>query len=100
MFLLKYKKIIDLRTKQEIMKYGRIPNSKNIQIGEFREMIINRKINKDDKILVYCWTGIRSGYALHLCKTYGYNNIEELQYGYKMLSSIGLAKYKYLINKK
>lgn len=94
MYLLKYKKIIDLRNISEILKYGKIPNSKNIQIDDFKKLLQNGELNKNDKILVYCWSGLRSNYAIYLSKLYGYNNIEDLQYGFKIFSKIGLKKYK------
>lgn len=97
MFLLKYSKIIDLRTTQEILKQGKIPNSKQIDLINFRQLLQNNQLNKDERILIYCWSGLRSKYALYLAEMYGYTNIEELVYGYKIFSKLGLKKYKEFI---
>ncbi len=93
MFLFKYKKIYDLRTSYEIMKYGRLPLSTQISLAELKYKFENNLIDKNDKILLYCSSSKRSSYGLHIAESYGYKNIEELQYGYNIIHKVGLAKY-------
>lgn len=97
MFLLKYKKIYDLRSTTEILKYGKIPTSVQASLPELKYKFQNNIINKNDKILIYCSSAKRSSYGLYLADFYGYKNIDELKYGFNVIRKFGLGRYKKIL---
>lgn len=81
----RFRLILDVRTPTEIIKYGRIPNSKNI---EYEELVTSLKkyitplVTKKDPVLVYCQSGKRSRHITWLGRHYGYN-FNDLEGGFE-----------------
>lgn len=74
-------KIIDIRTFAEYTA-GNIEKSANIDFfGNFEEEI--SKLDKDDKYLIYCQSGSRSAQAINLFREFDFNEVYELEGGYK-----------------
>ena len=76
-------KIIDVRNKYEI-DVGRFKNSINPKLNSFREFptkFDKLKINKKDKIAMYCTGGIRCEKASSYLASRGYKNIAQLKGG-------------------
>ncbi len=76
-------KIIDTRNMYEI-KIGKFQNSINPKTNTFREFpekLAGLKINKSDKLAMYCTGGIRCEKASAYLKTKGYKNIFQLKGG-------------------
>jgi rhodanese-related sulfurtransferase len=103
--ILKYNRIIDLRNSNEILKYGKIPNGRQVPLNELNEsfLLTNNdfmkkykfpKPNKTDNILFYCQSGSRSRHAAYIANQYGYNNVQELELGFKIFNRLG-SKYKH-----
>ncbi len=69
--------VIDVRTKQEYSS-GYIKGAINIPYTEIANKIENYAVNKDQKILLYCLSGSRSGIALNTLKNLGYTNVENI----------------------
>lgn len=75
--------IIDVRTNFEYSSaytpkgynLGHYKNAINIPISEIKRKIDSFKINKNDKILVYCNTGNRARQATEILINKGYKNI-------------------------
>jgi len=77
--------LIDVREPYEIEKYGAIPTSHNVPLGqipqdlELSEKDFEKKygfeINKEIKLIFYCRSGGRSDRAATLAKSKGYNAI-------------------------
>jgi rhodanese-related sulfurtransferase len=84
--LLQFKRIIDLRGIPEILKSGKIPNSKNIDFEKYKQDPIKAlnllKLSKNDPILFYCKSGKRSAHMTWLTKNLGYNAFN-LDLGFK-----------------
>lgn len=95
MSLLKFKKIIDLRSITEIIQNGKIPNSKNIPYESFKEHPVESlallKLKKNDPILFYCRSGKRSSQIVWLTRQLGYNSFN-LDLGFNFFKN---HKYKF-----
>lgn len=72
--------IIDVRSVQEYNEYH-IDGSINVPIYDFYQKIENALKNKDEKIIVYCQSGIRSKKAISILNKKGYCNLYELSGG-------------------
>jgi len=77
--------IIDVRTEEEY-KLGNIEGSINIPLDELRERI--NQIPKDQTIIVYCGTGLRSYIACRILKQNGFDKIYNLSGGYKTYETV------------
>lgn len=66
--------IVDVRTEEEF-SYGAFPGAINIPLDEL-EYRIDELGNKDRKIILYCASGARSGYAVNILRAYGFKNLE------------------------
>ena len=69
--------VIDVRTKQEYSS-GHIKGAINISYNEIANKIENYTSDKNQKILLYCLSGSRSGVALSTLKKEGYTNVENI----------------------
>lgn len=67
--------VIDVRTPQEYAA-GHIEGAINIEHGKIAEEIAKTGATKDDKVILYCQSGRRSGIALDTLKTLGYSKAE------------------------
>jgi thiosulfate:glutathione sulfurtransferase len=77
-------RLIDVRESQETSQ-GIIPTAKHLRLGELREALAiddnefeNRfkfsKFGKEDMIVFYCQSGMRSDLAAKLARSYGYKH--------------------------
>jgi len=66
--------LIDVRTEQEF-KQGHLKNAINIPHTEIRGKIKDYVKDKEEKIIVYCRTGRRSGIAKKILEDMGYKNV-------------------------
>ena len=66
--------VIDVRTEQEY-KAGHLKNSINIPHGEIKDTIAEHVHDKNEKIIVYCHSGKRSGIAKKTLDEMGYTNV-------------------------
>lgn len=66
--------VIDVRTEQEY-KAGHLKNSINIPHGEIKDTIAEHAHDKNQKIIVYCRSGRRSGIAKKTLNEMGYTNV-------------------------
>ncbi len=67
--------IIDVRTPQEFQG-GHIAGALNLPHDSIAQSIAKAKVNKDDRVILYCRSGRRSEVALGTLKGLGYSNIE------------------------
>lgn len=66
--------IVDVRSSGEFA-YGAVPGAINIPLDEL-EARLNELGNKDRKIILYCTSGGRSSYAVHVLKSRGFTRAE------------------------
>lgn len=69
-------KILDVRTKEEF-KEGHIDNAILIPLDEIEEKVESIFTDKEETILVYCRSGVRSKNASSIMSKKGYTNILE-----------------------
>jgi hydroxyacylglutathione hydrolase len=62
--------LLDVRRASELAETGRIGDAKNIAHTRLLDRI--GEVPKDEEILIYCGTGIRSAYACGLLDRFGY----------------------------
>jgi phage shock protein E len=67
-------RVIDVRTEKEYTA-GHLKNSINIPYGEIKETIGKYAHGKNEKIIVYCRSGRRSGIAKETLDEMGYTNV-------------------------
>jgi phage shock protein E len=67
--------VIDVRTPQEF-RAGNIEGSLNIPHDSISKDIFQAKVNKDDRVILYCRSGRRSGIAMDTLKSMGFSNVE------------------------
>ncbi len=85
--------LIDVRRPDEVGN-GYIPNAININIGEADFNTKIQALNKEQPIMVYCAAGGRSKKACASLRELGYNNIYELDSGFR-----GWLREKYPVAK-
>lgn len=67
--------VIDVRTPQEYAA-GHVDGAINIEYGAIAQQISKAGITKEDKVILYCQTGRRSGVALNTLKDLGFSKAE------------------------
>ncbi|RDY27462.1 rhodanese-like domain-containing protein [Romboutsia weinsteinii] len=77
--------ILDVRTPGEFGS-GHIPKSKNIPVNELSLRVDSLDLYKDEDVIVYCASGMRSASAAKILSKYGFNKVYNL--------SGGLGSYK------
>ena len=82
--LLETKKIyiIDVRDKEEFFA-NNIKKSVNIPVANIKRDIKKVVKNKNEKIIVYCSTGVRSVVACQILADMGYKNVYNISTGVK-----------------
>ncbi|PQA79370.1 rhodanese-like domain-containing protein [Rhodoferax sp. TS-BS-61-7] len=69
--------IIDVRTPQEFAA-GHVEGAINIEHGNIAQQIAKAGVTKDDKVMLYCQSGRRSGIALDTLKGLGFSKAENV----------------------
>lgn len=69
--------ILDVRTKREYDQ-GHIPNAILLPLGEIEQKANEILCHKEEVILVYCRSGVRSKQAINLLVKLGYTNVYDL----------------------
>lgn len=87
-----YSTVIDVRTEQEY-KEGHLKNAINIPHVEIKNKIKEHVKDKDQKIILYCRSGRRSGIAENILKEMGYKNAINAG-AYEQLKKKGREKQK------
>lgn len=87
--------IIDVRSKQEYEE-GHLNGAILIPEYEIKEKIKNIVENKDEKILVYCSSGLRSKQAQEELMNLGYKNVYNLKDGIVCYWDFLFAMLKYV----
>lgn len=64
--------IVDVRTVEEFSE-GHVPGSVNIPLNQLQAKI--QELKKDDKIVVCCRSGNRSGQAMHFLQAQGFTAV-------------------------
>ncbi len=72
--------ILDVRTPGEF-KSGHIPKAKNIPVNELSSKINTLSSHKDEEVVVYCASGMRSSNASKILTKNGFNKIYNLSGG-------------------
>ncbi len=67
--------VIDVRTPQEFTA-GHLEGAINIEHTQIADAIAKAGVSKDDKVILYCQSGRRSGVALETLKTLGFSKAE------------------------
>ena len=69
--------ILDVRSPGEF-RSGHIPNAKNIPVQELSSQIDDLDAYKNDDIIVYCASGVRSSTAVIILNDSGFNKVYNL----------------------
>lgn len=72
--------LIDVREPQEFEK-GHILGARNIPVTQLKQRLV--ELRKDKPVYLYCQSGSRSGRAAQLLHKKGYEDINQLQGGFK-----------------
>lgn len=67
--------VIDVRTPQEFAA-GHVNGAINIEYGAIGQQISKAGVTADDKVILYCQSGRRSGIALNTLKAMGFSKAE------------------------
>lgn len=67
--------VIDVRTPQEFAA-GHVDGAINIEYGAIGQQISKAGVTADDKVILYCQSGRRSGIALNTLKSMGFSKAE------------------------
>ncbi len=73
-------RVIDIRTKREIMRYGKIKGIRNIEMEELLKHPENH-LQKDKEYFLMCQSGVRSKKTVKELNELGYNTVS-LKGGY------------------
>ena len=69
--------ILDVRTIEEF-RGGHIPKEKNIPVQELKSQLNNLDNYKDNDIIVYCASGMRSSSSANILANNGFNKVYNL----------------------
>lgn len=69
--------ILDVRTPAEF-NGCHIPKAKNIPVGELRSQFSNLELYKEEDIIVYCASGMRSSNAANILSDHGFTKVYNL----------------------
>lgn len=69
--------IVDVRTPQQYAA-GHVDGAINIEYGAIGQQISKAGVSKEDKVLLYCQSGRRSGIALNTLKGLGFSKAENV----------------------
>jgi rhodanese-related sulfurtransferase len=72
--------VIDVREPWEF-KQSHIEGAEHIPLKDFLKRIVEKHPNRDEQVVVYCDSGIRSHLAAILLRAFGYKNAFELDGG-------------------
>ncbi|KGX90887.1 hypothetical protein N781_05835 [Pontibacillus halophilus JSM 076056 = DSM 19796] len=75
--------LIDVREPNEF-KGGHILGARNIPVTQLKQRL--QEVRKDQPIYLYCQNGTRSSRAAHILRKNGYQNLNQLQGGFKKWS--------------
>jgi adenylyltransferase/sulfurtransferase len=75
--------ILDVRTPEERIDDGVIPNDIHIQLDYLQNNLDKIEKFKDELIIVYCRSGVRSASAMHFLKDQKFHNVLNLDGGIK-----------------
>lgn len=67
--------LVDVRTAQEYAA-GHIEGAIHIEHPDIAQLLSKPGISKDDKVILYCQTGRRSGIALNTLQSLGFHRVE------------------------
>ena len=73
-------KLIDVRSRREFME-NHLNGAINIPLSEVKQNIEHYVKNKNNKVLVYCQSGIRSKKAAEIMENIGYTQVYNLKGG-------------------
>ena len=68
--------LLDVRSRQEFQK-GHIPGSRNVPLSSLGEAA-GLAEDKETPLFVYCYSGARSGQAVHVLRRMGYANVKNI----------------------
>lgn len=93
----KYKLILDVRSSSEILKYGKLKNSVNIEYSKLYDDFINKRVDKiiplREQVLVYCQSGRRSRQIVWIGNNNGYN-FKDLDGGFDRIAKLSNEEWK------
>jgi len=81
--------LLDVRASNEY-KEGFIGNAKNISVSDLKDQLNSLPKNKEQPVLVYCLSGVRSSKAASLLVKAGYTNVSNLSGGINAWKAAGL----------
>ena len=68
--------LLDVRSRQEFQE-GHIPGSRNVPLSSLGEAA-GLAEDKETPLFVYCYSGARSGQAVHVLRRMGYANVKNI----------------------
>lgn len=68
--------LLDVRSRQEFQE-GHIPGSRNVLLSAIEEAAALAE-DKQTPLFVYCYSGARSGQAVHALRRMGYANVKNI----------------------
>ncbi len=87
--------LIDVRTKDELSKDGRIQDAKHIPLNQLKEKIGDLEQYRNSPVAIICRSGSRSGVACSQLKKSGFEEVYNLKGGILSWKSAGLpVSYK------
>ena len=82
--------LLDVRTKDELSKDGKIENASYIPLNQLKEKIDSLENHRSDPVVVVCRSGQRSGVACSQMKKNGFQKVYNLKGGVLSWKSAGL----------
>ncbi len=88
-------RFLDVREQDEVAQ-GLIPGAAHLSRAHFESRVEDVLPDKDDEVVVYCASGVRSAFAAKTLKELGYSNVSHLSGGFTRWRDLG---YDYRIPK-
>lgn len=72
--------LLDVRTEEEF-SYGHLKEAKNVPVADLEHILEQFSCFRNDPVLIYCRSGIRSVTAGNILITEGFSNVAHLRMG-------------------
>ncbi|MEA2498557.1 MAG: sulfur-carrier protein adenylyltransferase/sulfurtransferase [Actinomycetota bacterium] len=81
-------RLLDVREQDEV-EAGMIPGADHLSRAHFESRVEDVLPNKDDEIVIYCASGVRSAFAVKTLTELGYSNVASMSGGYNRWAGLG-----------
>ena len=81
-------RLLDVREDDEV-QHGVVPGARHVSRAHFESRVEDALPDKDDEVVVYCASGVRSSFAARTLRELGYTNVASMKGGFTRWKDLG-----------